>query len=159
MVVLCSVNTTKYYLGELMSGHFTEVVFKTGLAVYATKLIDMSRCVDLECFCSSAGIIVYELSSACICCIESDVIVFSRKQFTRNNRITRFWDKVLSDNVSFHPRLAVYDNTLFKSQVKVCLAFGGFVLKKPLHTPCIFPVHLSHAYNQYLNCICLWGIM
>ena len=71
-------------------GHFIEVVFKTGLALYATKLIDMSRCVDLECFCSSAGIIVYELSSACICCIESDVIVFSRKPFTRNNRITRF---------------------------------------------------------------------
>ena len=35
----------------------------------------------------------------------------------------------------------MYDNTLFKSQVKMYLAFGGFVLKKPLHTPCIFPVH------------------
>ena len=33
VVVLCSVNTTKHYLGELMSGRFIEVVFKTSSTV------------------------------------------------------------------------------------------------------------------------------
>ena len=30
----CSVNTTKCYLGGFVSGHYGEVVFKTGLTVF-----------------------------------------------------------------------------------------------------------------------------
>lgn len=35
----------------------------------------------------------------------------------------------ISLDVSFHPRLAIYYNTLFLSQVYVYLGFDGFVVK------------------------------
>ena len=44
VVVLCSVNTTKYYLGRLVSGRYEEVVvlevvFKTGSTVYCNRVM------------------------------------------------------------------------------------------------------------------------
>ena len=48
VVVLCTVNTTKYYLGGLVSGRyeevsgFIEVVFKTGSTVHI--LANISKC-------------------------------------------------------------------------------------------------------------------
>ena len=49
----------RYYLSVVTGLKFT-------LRLYVTKLIGMSRCVGLECFCSSTGRNVYEFSSASI---------------------------------------------------------------------------------------------
>ena len=38
VVVLCSVNTTKYYLGGLVSGRFEEVVFNTDSTLAITVI-------------------------------------------------------------------------------------------------------------------------
>ena len=45
VVILCSVNTTKYYLGEFVSGRyevgrFIEMVFKTGSTIYCESLFN-----------------------------------------------------------------------------------------------------------------------
>ena len=90
--------------------------YKFTLFLHATNLISMPRCDGLECFCSSTGMNVCKFSSISIYCIKNDIIVFIRKLFIRGNRITSFWDTILSDNVSLHPRLTLY-NTLFMSEV------------------------------------------
>ena len=43
VVVLCNVNTTKYYLGRLLSGRYGEVVFKTGSTVETNPLICLAN--------------------------------------------------------------------------------------------------------------------